>query len=151
MKRLAYVLLGTTAAVGLTMPVLAQSARSQLYSTPLPPPREVLDRLNLQMNWRVYVPMDGRHDGLATVQLHGPDLYVQTRSGMMALLDAETGVTRWRSPRRSSLPCRTRSGLQQPRSLRHQEHVSLRPGSKNRSAAVAVSAARRRGRGADRR
>jgi outer membrane protein assembly factor BamB len=67
------------------------------YTTPLPPPREVLDRLNLQMNWRTYVPLDGRHDGLATVQLQGTDLYVQTRSGLVTLLDAETGVARWRT------------------------------------------------------
>ncbi|HWG42791.1 MAG TPA: PQQ-binding-like beta-propeller repeat protein [Gemmataceae bacterium] len=105
MKRLAWAMLGATiAAASLTSLATAQPARSRLFSTPLPPPREVLDRLNLQMSWRIYVPMDGRHDGLATVQLHGTDLYVQTRSGMVALLDAETGVTHWRT--RVGLPYR---------------------------------------------
>jgi len=36
-------------------------------------------------------------DGLFSIQLSGKDLYVQTRSGLVALLDAETGATRWRS------------------------------------------------------
>jgi outer membrane protein assembly factor BamB len=94
MRRLAYGLLGT---VLVAANLAAQQPRSTFYTTPLPPPREVLDRLNLQMSWRGYVPMDGRQDGLVTVQLHGPDLYVQTRSGLVTLLDAETGVARWRT------------------------------------------------------
>jgi outer membrane protein assembly factor BamB len=62
----------------------------------VPPPQELLDRLNLKMGYRIYVPMDGRQDGLTTVQLSGRDLFVQTRSGMVALIDAETGITSWR-------------------------------------------------------
>jgi outer membrane protein assembly factor BamB len=106
MKRLICALLGATlVAAGLTAPAAAQSAHSRLYSVPLPPPREVLDRLNLQLGWRIYVPMADRQDGLATVQLHNDDLYVQTRSGMVLLIDAETGVTRWQN--RVGLPYRT--------------------------------------------
>jgi outer membrane protein assembly factor BamB len=56
----------------------------------------LLDRLNLKMSYRIYVPMDGRQDGFVTVQLHGRDLFVQTRSGLVALIDAETGATTWR-------------------------------------------------------
>jgi outer membrane protein assembly factor BamB len=73
-----------------------QSARAKWYTQPIPPPKELLDRLNLQMSYRIYVPMDGRHDGLITVQLHRGNLYVQTRSGLVALIDAETGQTLWR-------------------------------------------------------
>jgi outer membrane protein assembly factor BamB len=90
-------LAATAAAAGLTMTVAAPPDLSRTYTTPLPPPREVLDRLNLHMAWRAYVPMDGRKDGLATVQLHGNDLLVQTRSGLVVLMDPETGVTRWRT------------------------------------------------------
>ena len=98
MRRLACAMLGAMlVAAGLAAPSAAQDPRVRTYSTPLPPPREVLDRLNLQMAWRGYVPMDGRHDGLATVQLHGSDLYVQTRSGLVTLIDAETGVPRWKT------------------------------------------------------
>lgn len=74
----------------------AQQPRSKWYTQPVPPPYELLDRLNLKMRYRIYVPMDGRHDGLATVQLHGRDLFVQTRSGLVALIDAESGATAWR-------------------------------------------------------
>jgi outer membrane protein assembly factor BamB len=40
--------------------------------------------------------MDGRQDGFVTVQLQGRDMFVQTRSGLVALIDAETGATTWR-------------------------------------------------------
>jgi outer membrane protein assembly factor BamB len=97
MKRLASVLLGATLlTVGLTASSEAQQTRAKLYSQPNSPPRELLDRLNLKMNFRVYVPMDGRLDGLATVQLNGSALFVQTRSGLVTMIDAETGVALWR-------------------------------------------------------
>jgi outer membrane protein assembly factor BamB len=109
MKRLACAFLAATmAAAGLTMTTAAPPDLSRTYTTPWPPPRDVLDRLNLKMAWRNYVPMDGRRDGLSSVQLHGNDLLVQTRSGLVALMDAETGVIRWR----------TRVGL--PYSVEHQ-------------------------------
>jgi outer membrane protein assembly factor BamB len=105
MKRQACAFLGATIAViGLAAPAAAQPARAETYTTPLPPPREVLDRLNLKMAWRLYVPMDGRRDGLASVQLHGTDLYVQTRSGLVMLVDPESGVVHWRT--RVGLPYR---------------------------------------------
>ncbi len=99
MKRWAFGLLGAMVVTAglVVLAVAAPPDRSQTYTTPFPPPREVLDRLNLQMGWRTYVPTDGRRDGLATVQLHNKDLFVQTRSGLVVLLDAETGVIRWRS------------------------------------------------------
>jgi outer membrane protein assembly factor BamB len=58
------------------------------------------------MAWRAYVPMDGTRDGLVSVQPIGPDLLVLTRGGTVALLNAETGETRWRA--RVGLPYRTR-------------------------------------------
>lgn len=73
-----------------------QPVRARLYSQPTPPPRELLDRLNMQMSFRTYVPMDGRQDGITTVQLRGRSLFVQTRSGLVTLLDAETGAALWR-------------------------------------------------------
>jgi outer membrane protein assembly factor BamB len=86
-----------TAAAGLAGTLQAQSPPLRgVYTQPVPPPQELLDRLNLQMAFRIYVPMDGRQDGLTTVQMSGRDLLVQTRSGMVALIDAETGATSWR-------------------------------------------------------
>jgi outer membrane protein assembly factor BamB len=97
MKQLARTLLAATLVAAGGMGALqAEQARSKLYTQPVPPPRELLDRLNLQMSYRLYVPMDGRQDGLATVQLQGRNLFVQTRSGLVTLIDAETGATVWR-------------------------------------------------------
>src|SRR5579884_26048 len=97
MKRLACTLLtAMIAAAGWTTALQGQQPRSMLYTQPVPPPQELLDRLNLKMGYRIYVPMDGRQDGFVTVQLHGRDMFVQTRSGMVALIDAETGATTWR-------------------------------------------------------
>jgi outer membrane protein assembly factor BamB len=97
MKQLAHILLAAMiAATGPTAALHAQQPRSRWYTQPLPPPQELLDRLNLKMSYRIYVPMDGRQDGLVTVQLRGRDMFVQTRSGLVALIDAETGATTWR-------------------------------------------------------
>lgn len=98
MKHAAPILLAIVATAAVLTAVLPaqDSPRARWYTQPAPPPRELLDRLNLQMRYRIYVPMDGRHDGLVTVQLHGRNLYVQTRSGLVALIDAETGETLWR-------------------------------------------------------
>ena len=98
MKRRARILVAAMiAAAGLAGASVAQSPPlRRLYTQPVPPPTELLDRLNLKMAYRIYVPMDGRQDGLTTVQMAGRDLLLQTRSGMVALIDAETGATSWR-------------------------------------------------------
>ncbi|MBI1916826.1 MAG: PQQ-binding-like beta-propeller repeat protein [Planctomycetes bacterium] len=85
--------------------VSAQSERSRLYSTPSVPPREALERLNLREAWATYVPTDDRRDGILSFQFapvwRGDratlQLLVQTRSGLIAALDAETGQTLWRT------------------------------------------------------
>ncbi len=89
----------TIAAVAIVLGTTALRAddRERLYSCPDLPSPEVLDRLNLKMAWHKYVPMDGRRDGFATIRVNGTDLMVQTRSGLITVLDAETGQTRWRS------------------------------------------------------
>ena len=69
----------------------------QLFSRPLVPPREALDRLNLQLGWRTYIPVESRRDAIFSVQLTGREMFVQTRSGMLVSLDPETGETRWRT------------------------------------------------------
>src|SRR5947207_14241916 len=88
-----------TAAVLLTAAVAAAPAWSQpprtLVTNPAPPSREALDRLNLQLGWRALLPTDGLRDGLATVQFLGDLIVVQTRSGLLVALEAETGAPRW--------------------------------------------------------
>jgi outer membrane protein assembly factor BamB len=69
---------------------------TRLYSHPSVPSREVLDRLNLDLAWFTYIPTEDLREGLESVQVVGKDLLVQTRTGQVSMLDAETGRTRWR-------------------------------------------------------
>jgi outer membrane protein assembly factor BamB len=94
-----------TAIVVLLLTGVASSAQNpvRVYTEPAVPPQESLDKLNLQLAWRVYLPTDRRRDGIFSVQVidqpgqQGQEVLVQTRSGVIILLDAETGVTRWRA------------------------------------------------------
>jgi outer membrane protein assembly factor BamB len=75
----------------------AQISFSRVYTRPEAPPAEVLRRLNLNLAWKGYVPMDGRRDGILRVDLDGRDLFVMTRSGLVVRMDAETGKVIWRT------------------------------------------------------
>jgi outer membrane protein assembly factor BamB len=79
----------------LTLP--AQHSRARVYTRPVPPPAEMLRRLNLTQAWSRYVPTEGTRDGIATVQIDGRDLLLQTHRGLVLRLDAETGEIRWRT------------------------------------------------------
>ena len=78
-------------------PAVAQPSRSRTFTQPEPPPREALDRLNLVQGWRTYIPMEGRRDGFASIQPDRDRLFVQTRSGLVAAVDANTGQVVWRT------------------------------------------------------
>jgi outer membrane protein assembly factor BamB len=84
----------------LTLVLTATSApgqeRERLYSDPAIPPREALDRLNLEIAWRVELPMQSRRDGVVSIQHTGRQIVAQTRGGIVALFDAETGRPVWR-------------------------------------------------------
>jgi outer membrane protein assembly factor BamB len=75
----------------------AQRVTTKVYSRPQVPSDEVLKRLNLNLAWKYYVPMDGRRDGLLRVEMNNRDMFVLTRSGTVAALDAETGKVAWRT------------------------------------------------------
>ncbi len=89
----------TFACAALAAALAALTSRAQqrdvVYGVPAMPPREALDRLNLTAAWSAQVQTESQRDGLATVQLDGRLLLVQTRSGLVTALDAETGQTRW--------------------------------------------------------
>jgi outer membrane protein assembly factor BamB len=89
-------LLSLVALVLAATTALAQRS-ADLFSRPEVPSREVLDRLHLQVGWHTYIPVDGRKDGIFTVQLTGKEMLVQTRSGLIVSLDPETGRTYWRT------------------------------------------------------
>jgi hypothetical protein len=86
--------IGLVAAV--TAAALAQD-RDLVWSSPTVPPREALDRLNLKLAWSSVVLTESQRDGVASMQLTGKQLLVQTRSGLVTALDAETGRIQWSS------------------------------------------------------
>jgi outer membrane protein assembly factor BamB len=86
----------TGAGLAVLLAVSAAAAQDpKLYSNPSLPSPEVLERLNLKMAWHVNVPMDGRRDGFASVQVNNGQLIAQTRSGVISAFDAETGKPLW--------------------------------------------------------
>src|SRR5262245_59968224 len=98
MRRLAGVIVLAALAVA---PAVTQPP-VRIWTTPTPPTREVLDRLNLTLAWRVKLPTEGRRDGFASIQLvpgkGNNQIFVQTLRGLVLCLDAETGDTLWSTP-----------------------------------------------------
>src|SRR5438445_12955204 len=90
-------------AVLLTAAIVLAQAPTRLYTQPPVPNLEKLDRLNLKLAWRTYVPTDGRRDGIFSVQIPerlqppGGLLLVQTRSALVIAMDAVSGATYWRT------------------------------------------------------
>jgi len=94
MKR---ILISAVAFLPLAASVACAQVGETIYSRPALPTREVLDRLNLTMAWHVYVPTDGQRDGLASVEMLGQQVLIQTRRGLVVFLDADSGQTLWRT------------------------------------------------------
>ncbi len=80
----------------LTMSLLtACPASAQLNSgisgeSLLPSSRD-LDRLNLTVAWKNFLPMSSKSDGLATVQIIEKQIFVQTRNNVLVVFDETTG------------------------------------------------------------
>ncbi|HEV3204287.1 MAG TPA: PQQ-binding-like beta-propeller repeat protein [Gemmataceae bacterium] len=74
--------------------VEAQS-RDRVYSRPQLPSQAVLNRLNLKMAWRAYVPTGGQRDRIFSVQFLENQMLVLMRSGQLTALDPETGTLQW--------------------------------------------------------
>jgi outer membrane protein assembly factor BamB len=70
---------------------------SDIYTRPSPPSREALDRLNLKVGWSLNLPVQGRRDGIFSVQVLEKDLFIQTRGGVVLVVNAETGEVKWRT------------------------------------------------------
>lgn len=85
--------------VALPLAVTAAPAQEgvRVFTRPAVPPREALDRLQLKLGWRAYVPTGGTRDGIFSLQLASREVFVQTYSGMVIALDRETGQTLWRA------------------------------------------------------
>lgn len=64
---------------------------------PLLPTDTALGRLGMKKVWHLQVPVESIRDGLATVQIIGPQIVVRTFAGLLLCLDAETGATQWQT------------------------------------------------------
>jgi outer membrane protein assembly factor BamB len=85
------------AALLLTAALASAQDPARRYSQPTVPSDETLQRLNLKLGWRTYIPMDGRRDSVFSIQSAGDLILVQTRSGLICVVEAETGRIRWQA------------------------------------------------------
>jgi len=93
MKKLAILV----AALLLAATFVTADDQTRQYTRPAVPSSDALDRLNLKMAWRTYVPTDGKRDSLIGAYVLPGQLLVQTRSGLVIALDPETGQQQWRT------------------------------------------------------
>ncbi|MFO0807299.1 MAG: PQQ-binding-like beta-propeller repeat protein [Gemmataceae bacterium] len=82
---------------GLAASVALGQYPNALWTRPVAPPNEVLDRLNLAKAWQIRIPTDGPKDGIESIQNLGTQIIVQTRRGDLVSLDPVTGATEWRA------------------------------------------------------
>lgn len=85
----------------------AQEHREDLFTRPTVPQKEVLDRLHLTLEWQKRIPMLSKKDGIFSCQtawIFSPDnkfkqldLIIQTRSGLVLSMNADTGRLRWQT------------------------------------------------------
>jgi outer membrane protein assembly factor BamB len=86
----------TAAAVILLGATLTASAQvNNVYSKAIPPDKAAMERLNLKIEWSVYVPVEGRRDTLTQIQTFDDQIFVQTRTGLLIAGDALTGQLQW--------------------------------------------------------
>jgi outer membrane protein assembly factor BamB len=85
-------LLALTAGCGLVAPATAQSVRTSAGY----PSREALERLNLAVEWAVFLPIDGQKDSVDTVQVVDHNqMFVQTKAGLLLAVDTRSGQRLW--------------------------------------------------------
>jgi outer membrane protein assembly factor BamB len=70
---------------------------TRLHTRPTVPTADTLKRLNLDLAWRTYIPVDGTKDGILSVQPTGKEVLVQTKSGAIVAVDSANGQTLWKT------------------------------------------------------
>lgn len=74
---------------------LAGAQPGGAYSHAIPPDKTALDRLNLKTEWTQHLPVEGNRDALTQVQTIDDQVFVQTRTGLLVAVDANTGRIQW--------------------------------------------------------
>lgn len=85
-------LLGLVCVLTTTFPAVAQVGGSTRAA---PPDRSALERLNLKTEWTVNLPVSSRKDGITHVQTFGDQIFVQTRGGLLSVIDMSAGRIQW--------------------------------------------------------
>jgi len=92
MRRLAV----SVALIVLIAPSVTFAQTPRTYARVTQPEREQLEKLNLKIDWVVNIPVGGKRDGLAEIQLiDETQMFVQTRGGSLIAVDAVTGRQQW--------------------------------------------------------
>ena len=87
--------MATVAILVLTVIGVGVAETPKIYSRAAPPDKAALDRLNLKMEWSLYLPVNGQRDSIESVQTFDDQIFVQTRTGQLAAIDARTGKIQW--------------------------------------------------------
>src|SRR5438094_6226610 len=74
---------------------LSFADNTRVYTRALPPDKAALERLNLRIEWTLYLPVEGRRDVIELIQTFDDQLFIQTRTGLVIAVDARTGKTLW--------------------------------------------------------
>jgi outer membrane protein assembly factor BamB len=88
----------------LTGAVVSAQNPTTLFTQPSVPSSDILNRFNLKLAWQMYLPTEGRRDGIFSVQIPerlqppGGLILVQTRSAVVMAIDSATGTMLWRTP-----------------------------------------------------
>src|SRR6186997_1556579 len=104
MRRPAWIALTALLITGaVALPAFGQT--SSVYTAAVPPSNSELEPLRLKTEWTTNLPIEGRSDTISHVQVvDGGQIFVQTRSGTLISIDAQTGQRQWsiRFPGRSA-------------------------------------------------
>lgn len=71
-------------------------AQSTARTYAIPPSEKQLDNLHLKTVWAINLPIDGRRDSMANIQVVDRDqIFAQTKSGFFMSIDSRTGSQLW--------------------------------------------------------
>ena len=87
--------LATAVGLLLTLATFASAQNPRAYSRALPPDASALSRLNLRTEWTLYLPVDGSRDAIELIQTFDNQIFIQTRNGLLMVVDARTGQLQW--------------------------------------------------------
>lgn len=85
------------AAVGLLVSLvgLGSAQTNGITSRAMPPDPGQLQRLNLKNEWSLYLPIENTRDSISLIQTFDDQLFIQTRTGLLIVVDARTGQIQW--------------------------------------------------------